>query len=74
MPPLSSWKMPLVSPRQSRANVSCVVQRKLVGIDPLAGGLLDQLDRLGENRQVPQAEEVHLQQAGPLRRRPSPIG
>ena len=41
-----------------------VVERELVRIDPLAGGLLDQVDRLGENRQVAQAEEVHLQQAG----------
>ena len=66
MPPLSSWKMPLVSPRQSKANVSCVVKRKLVRVDTLAGGLLDQLDGLGENREIPQAEEVHFQQAGPF--------
>ena len=41
-----------------------VVERKLIGIDPLAGGLLDQLDALGQNRQVAQTQEVHLQQAG----------
>ena len=51
-----------------------VVQRESVGIDLLAGGLLDELDDLGEDRQVPQAEEVHLQQARPARRRPSPTG
>ncbi len=66
MPPLSSWKMPLVSPRQSRANVSPIVERKFVRIDALAGRLLDEVDGLGENRQVAQAEEIHLQQAGAL--------
>ncbi len=51
-----------------------VVERKLVRIDPLAARLLDQLDRLGQDREVAQAEEIHLQQAGALRRRPSPTG
>ena len=64
MPPLSSWKMPFVSPRQSSGERRLVVERERVGIDPLAAGFLDQLDAAGEDRQVAQAEEVHLQQAG----------
>ena len=64
MPPLSSWKMPLVSPRQSRANVSASSSGNLYGSIRSPRRLLDQLDGLGEDRQVAQAEEVHLQQAG----------
>ena len=74
MPPLSNWNTPFVSPRHNRANVSCVVQREAVGIDLLAGGLLDQLDHLREDRQVAQAEEVHLQQAGLLHVAHRPLG
>ena len=74
MPPLSNWNMPFVSPRQSRAKVSWSSSGKLVGIDLLAGGLLDQIDHLREDRQVPQAEEVHLQQAGPLHVAHRPLG
>ena len=74
MPPLSNWNTPLVSPRQSRAKVSASSSGKRVGIDPLAGGLLDQLDDLGEDGQVAQAEEVHLQQAGPLHVGHRPLG
>ena len=40
-----------------------VVERELVRIDALAGRLLDQIDGLGEDRQVPQAEKIHLQEA-----------
>ncbi len=58
--------MPFVSPRQNTANVFGVVERKLVRIDPLAARLLDELDRLRQDREVAQAEEIHLQQAGPL--------
>ena len=64
MPPLSSWKMPLVSPRQSSLKVSESSSGNLIGIDLAARRGTDQVDGLGENRQVPQAEEVHLQQAG----------
>ena len=66
--------MPFVSPRQSRANVSLVVERKLVRIDALAGRLLDQVDGLGQDRQVAQAEKVHLQQAGRLDVAHRPLG
>ena len=51
-----------------------VVERELVGVDPLAGRLLDQIDDLREDRQVAQAEEVHLQQAGPLDVAHVPLG
>ena len=51
-----------------------VVAGELVRVDPLAGRLLDQIDHLREDREVAQAEEVHLQQARPLERRPCPIG
>ena len=61
MPPLSSWKMPLVSPRQSRANVSSSSSGNLYGSIRSPRRLLDQLDALGEDREVAQAEEVHLQ-------------
>ena len=64
MPPLSSWKMPFVSPRQSSANVSASSSGNLYGSTRSPRRLLDQLDRLGQDRQVAQAEEVHLQQAG----------
>ncbi len=66
MPPLSSWNTPFVSPRHSRANVAAIVERELERIDPLAGRLLDQVDGLAQDRQVAQAEEVHLQQTGRL--------
>ena len=51
-----------------------VVDREPVGIDLFAGRLLDQLDYLRENRQVAQPEEIHLEKAGLLDVRPSPIG
>ena len=56
--------MPLVSPRQQQGEGLLVIQRKLVRIDASAGRLLDQVDGLGEDRQVAQPEEVHFQQAG----------
>ena len=40
-----------------------VVQRQLVQVDLLAARLLDQLDRVVEQRQGAQAQEVHLEQA-----------
>ena len=51
-----------------------VVQREAVGIDAAAGGLLDQVDDLGEDGQVAQAEEVHFQQPGPLHVGHRPLG
>ena len=39
-----------------------VVQGERVGIGLGAGGVFDDLDRLREHRQIPQAEEVHLHQ------------
>ena len=50
-----------------------VVERQLDRIDFDAAVLLDVLDRLVEDRQVPQAEEVHLQQAGLFDRRAVPL-
>ena len=43
-----------------------VIKRKLLRIDPHAARLLDELNRLGQDREVAQAEEIHLQEAGPL--------
>ncbi len=51
-----------------------IVEREGVGIDLLAGGLLDQPHDLGEDRQVAQAEEVHLQQPGLLDVGHRPLG
>ena len=74
MPPLSNWKMPLVSPRHSSANVSASSSGNLYGSIRSPVGLLDDVDRLGEHRQVAQAEEIHLQQAGPLDVPHRPLG
>ena len=74
MPPLSNWNMPFVSPRQKQGERLLVVERKLEGSICCAGGLLDQVDHLREDRQVAQAEEVHLQQAGPLDVAHGPLG
>ena len=74
MPPLSSWKMPFVSPRQSRANVLASSSGNLYGSTRSPGRLLDQIDGLGQDRQVAQAEEVHLQQAGRLDVAHRPLG
>ena len=40
-----------------------VVERELQRIDRFSGRLLDQLDRPAQDGQVPQSQEVHLQQA-----------
>ena len=74
MPPLSSWKMPFVSPRQSSANVSLSSSGNLYGSTRLPRRLLDQLDRLGEDRQVAQAEKSIFKQAGLLDVAHRPLG
>ena len=74
MPPLSNWNTPLVSPRHKQGEGSLVVQRETVRIDLLARGLLDQGHHFREDRQVAQAEEVHLQEAGPLHVAHGPLG
>ena len=51
-----------------------VVQGKLVRIDALAGGLLDQIDDLRENCEISQAEEIHFQQAGAFHVAHRPLG
>ena len=43
-----------------------VVEREFIGIDTLAGGLLDQIDGFGEDGEVAEAEKIHFQQAGAL--------
>ena len=51
-----------------------VVQREFLRVDPLARRLLDQVHRGAEDRQVAQAQEVHLQQAGLLDVAHRPLG
>ena len=51
-----------------------VVARKLVGVDLLAGRLLDQIDHFREDGEVPQAEKIHFQQAGPFDVAHRPLG
>ena len=41
-----------------------VVQRQLLRVDLLARRLFDQIDRLAEDCQVAQSQEVHFQQPG----------
>ena len=62
MPADSSWKMPVVSPEASSSNVRGVVERDRVEVDRDAAVLAHQVDRLAEDRQVRQAEEVELEQ------------
>ena len=73
MPPLSSWKIPFVSPRQKQGERLLVVQRELVRVDPLAGGLLDQpttFERIVRFR----SPRKSIFSSRPSRRRPWPIG
>ena len=74
MPADSSWKMPVVSPEASSSNVRRVVERDRVEVDLDAAFLSDEVDRLAEDRQVRQAEEVELQQAERLDARASRTG
>ena len=61
--PPSSWNTPRVSPRASSSYVGLVVQRQRQQVELLAVVELDVLDRVVDDRQVAQAQEVHLEQA-----------
>jgi len=65
---------PLGLPAAEQRKRFRVVQGKTVGIDLAACGLADQPHGVGEDRQVPQAEEVHFQQPGPLHVGHRPLG
>ena len=58
MPDDSNWKTPVESPRASIAYVFRVVERERADVDAA-----DELDRLVDDVEVAQAEEVHLQEA-----------
>ena len=61
--PPSSWKTPIVSARRSSSNVFSSSSGIVVDVGPVAGRLLDQVERDLDDVEVAQAEEVHLQQA-----------
>ena len=63
MPAPSSWNTPLVSPLPSISKVFVIVQRDVHDVDVDPPVALDVLDGVGEDREVRQAEEVHLEQA-----------
>ncbi len=63
MAPPSSWKMPIESPCCSSCVDGRVVEGDVVDVGPLAGAGLDQVEGPLDDRQVAQAEEVHLEQA-----------
>ena len=62
MPPDSSWKMPIVSPRLQQLERVLIVERDLADHE-LRLALADQRDRVLDHGQRLQAEEVHLQHA-----------
>ena len=64
MPPTFQLKNALRFAAAEQGEGLLVVERKFVRIDSLACRLLDQVDGLGEDREVSQAEKIHLQQAG----------
>src|SRR5712672_1020657 len=70
IPPLSNRKMPFVSPRQKTANVLASSSGKRSG----SIRLLRELDRFGQNREVAQAEKVHLEQTGAFDVAHRPLG
>ena len=61
--PPSSWKTPIESPRRSMAKVVGVVEGDVVDVGAARRSRLDQVEGPLDDRQVAQAEEVHLQQA-----------
>ena len=63
MPADSSWKMPVVSPVLEQLEGLRVVERDVVEVDLDAAVGLDQVDRVLEDREVRQAQEVELEQA-----------
>ena len=63
MPSHSSWNTPLASPRCSSSYVSSSSSGNFMRVDVDAARPLDELDAVVEHREVPQAEEVHLEHA-----------
>ncbi len=63
MRPPSSWKTPRVSPAGQQLVGLGVVERQVEQLDAVAGVELDHLEAVVDDRQVAQAQEVHLQQA-----------
>ena len=63
MPGDSSWKTPVVSPEASSSKVLRVVERDVVEVDLDPAVVADEVDRLAQDGQVRQAQEVELEQA-----------
>ena len=72
--PPSSWKTPSVSPRAEQLVGRRVVERQVLEDQRLAAVGLDVVQRVVEDREVAQPEEVHLDQAERLARRVVELG
>ena len=72
--PPSSWKTPRVSPRWSRRYVASSVSGEVLEDDRLAAVGLDVLERVVEDGEVAQPQEVHLDQAEVLAGRVVELG